>query len=264
MSDSIAITSGKGGVGKTTISVNLSIAYNKLVNEVLLLDTDLGMANSHVLLGVNPEYTLSDVLSGNKKIDEIVEDTNSGVRLISGGSATSNLLNIENDKRFNVLNEIDVYLKKFENVKLIVDVAAGAEDNAVVFANACGRIVIVVVGEPTSFMDSYALIKTIYQKSSFKNFCLIINQTENNKVAYSLFKKFQEITLRFLDVKLHYVGFIEESKKIKKSIIERKPITISDPNSDISKGFLKIANEILKTPKNEWGGLSFSTGKKSA
>ena len=210
MSDSIAITSGKGGVGKTTISVNLSIAYNKLVNEVLLLDTDLGMANSHVLLGVNPEYTLSDVLSGNKKIDEIVEDTNSGVRLISGGSATSNLLNIENDKRFNVLNEIDVYLKKFENVKLIVDVAAGAEDNAVVFANACGRIVIVVVGEPTSFMDSYALIKTIYQKSSFKNFCLIINQTENNKVAYGLFKKFQEITLRFLDVKLHYVGFIEE------------------------------------------------------
>lgn len=264
MSDSIAITSGKGGVGKTTISVNLSIAYNKLVNEVLLLDTDLGMANSHVLLGVNPEYTLSDVLSGNKKIEEIVEDTNSGVRLISGGSATSNLLNIENDKRFNVLNEIDVYLKKFENVKLIVDVAAGAEDNAVVFANACGRIVIVVVGEPTSFMDSYALIKTIYQKSSFKNFCLIINQTENNKVAYGLFKKFQEITLRFLDVKLHYVGFIEESKKIKKSIIERKPITIADPNSDISKRFLKIANEILKTPKNEWGGLSFSTGKKSA
>ena len=186
MSDSIAITSGKGGVGKTTISVNLSIAYNKLVNEVLLLDTDLGMANSHVLLGVNPEYTLSDVLSGNKKIDEIVEDTNSGVRLISGGSATSNLLNIENDKRFNVLNEIDVYLEKFENVKLIVDVAAGAEDNAVVFANACGRIVIVVVGEPTSFMDSYALIKTIYQKSSFKNFCLIINQTENNKVLLGL------------------------------------------------------------------------------
>ena len=90
MSDSIAITSGKGGVGKTTISVNLSIAYNKLVNEVLLLDTDLGMANSHVLLGVNQEYTLTDVLSGNKKKDEIVEDTNSGVRLISGGSATSN------------------------------------------------------------------------------------------------------------------------------------------------------------------------------
>ena len=77
MSDSIAITSGKGGVGKTTISVNLSVAYNKLVNEVLLLDTDLGMANSHVLLGVNPEYTLSDVLSGIKKMDEIVEDTSS-------------------------------------------------------------------------------------------------------------------------------------------------------------------------------------------
>ena len=264
MNDTIAVTSGKGGVGKTTVSVNLSIAYKMLLNDVLLLDTDLGMANSHVLLGVNPSYNLANVLNGSKKIDDVIVNTESGIKLVSGGSATSDLLNLSNEKRFGLLNEIDNYLSEFDKVKLIVDVAAGAEDNTVVFANACGRIVVVIVGEPTSFVDSYSLIKTINQKSSFKNFCLIINQTENNKVAYGLFKKFQEITLRFLDVKLHYVGFIEESKKIKKSIIERKPITISDPNSDISKRFLKIANEILKTPKNEWGGLSFSTGKKSA
>ena len=262
MSDSIAITSGKGGVGKTTVSVNLSIAFQKLQNKVLLLDTDLGMANSHVLLGVNPTNNLSSVINGNKKISEVVVKTDYEIELVSGGSATSDLLNLENKKRFRVLNEIDDYLKNYEKVKLIVDVAAGAEDNAVIFANACGRIVVIIVGEPTSFVDSYSLIKTIYQKSSFKNFCILVNQVENSKIGKDLFKRFEIITSKFLDVKLHYVGSLNDSKKVKNSIINRKPIIITAPDSDISFSFKKIANEILKTPQNEWGGLSFSLGKK--
>ena len=262
MFDSIAITSGKGGVGKTTVSVNLSIAFHKLQNKVLLLDTDLGMANSHVLLGVNPTNNLSSVINGNKRISEVVVKTDYGIELVSGGSATSDLLNLENKKRFRVLNEIDDYLKNYEKVKLIVDVAAGAEDNAVVFANACGRIVIIIVGEPTSFVDSYSLIKTIYQKSSFKNFCILVNQVENSEVGKDLYKRFENITSKFLDVKLHYVGCLNNSKQVKDSIVNRTPIMISDPNSDISFSFKKIANEILKTPQNEWGGLSFSLGKK--
>ena len=200
MSDSIAITSGKGGVGKTTISVNLAIAYKKLSNDVMLLDTDLGMANSHVLLGVNPPFSLSNVIKGEKSIKDVIVDTSSGVKLVSGGSATSDLLNLENKKRFKILNEIDNYFEDYNKFKLIVDVAAGAEDNAVVFANACGRIVIVIVGEPTSFVDSYAIIKTINQKSSFKNFCLIVNQVENKESGYNLFKRFENITSKFLDV----------------------------------------------------------------
>ena len=137
MSNSIAITSGKGGVGKTTFAVNLSIAQKKLSEKVFLLDTDMGMANSHVLLGVNPQYTISDVIKGNKKISEIVIPNKSGINLISGGTASDNLLNMENIKRYSILNEIDNYLKKEGNVRLIVDIAAGAEDNALVFSMAC-------------------------------------------------------------------------------------------------------------------------------
>ena len=96
MSNSIAITSGKGGVGKTTFAVNLSIAQKKLSEKVFLLDTDMGMANSHVLLGVNPQYSIADIIAGNKKISEIVISTKSGINLISGGTASDNLLNIEN------------------------------------------------------------------------------------------------------------------------------------------------------------------------
>ena len=223
MSDSIAITSGKGGVGKTTLCVNLSIAFKKLMNTVLLLDTDLGMANSHVLMGLNPKESLSRVISGNATVKDIICNTPSGVELVSGGAASSELLNLNNNQRYNLINSVENYLKEKDKVKLIVDIAAGAEDNSIFFSNACNRIVVVVVGEPTSFIDSYALIKAS----------------------------------RFLDINLHYVGFVEFSKNIKKSIIDRKPIISSDPKSDISLKFQKIAMEILNTPKNFWGGLSF-------
>lgn len=257
MSDSIAITSGKGGVGKTTMCVNLSIAYQRLLNTVLLLDTDLGMANSHVLMGLNPKKNLSNVIGGKASINDIICETPSGVELVSGGAASSELLNLNNNQRYNLINSVENYLLNKKKVKLIVDIAAGAEDNSIFFSNACNRIVVVVIGEPTSFIDSYALIKTINQTSGFKEFCILINQADNDRQAKELFGKFSEITSRFLEINLHYVGFVDFSKKIKQSIIDRKPIISSDPKSDISLKFQKIALDIIKTPKNRWGGLSF-------
>ncbi|MBC10836.1 MAG: hypothetical protein CMP32_02865 [Rickettsiales bacterium] len=257
MSDSIAVTSGKGGVGKTTVSVNLSIALKKIASNIFLLDTDLGMANSHVLLGVNPELTIAEVISGEKKIEEVVIPTNSGINLISGGTAESNLLNVDNNKRYSILNEIDNHLEKRNDVKLVVDIAAGAEDNALVFAMACDRIILVIVGEPTSFIDSYALMKAINSKSGFKNFCIVVNQVESDEQGKELFEKFRAITSKFLDVSLHFVGSIKNSSKIKKSIINRVPILTKEPKSEISQSFLKIAKNIYNTPVNEWGGLTF-------
>lgn len=257
MSNSIAITSGKGGVGKTTFAVNLSIAQKKLTDKVFLLDTDMGMANSHVLLGVNPEYTISDVISGKKKISEVVVSNKNGINLISGGTASDNLLNMENIKRYSILNEIDSYLKKEGSVRLVVDIAAGAEDNALVFSMACDRILIVIIGEPTSFVDSYALIKALFSKSSFKNYCIAVNQVDDDAHGKELFQKFQSITSQFLDVNLHYVGCVKNSSKIRKSIVDRIPIMSSEPKSEISQSFLKIAKNINETPNNEWGGLTF-------
>ena len=257
MSDSIAITSGKGGVGKTTFAVNLSIAQKKLTDKVFLLDTDMGMANSHVLLGVNPEFTIADVISGKKNISEVIVRNKNGINLISGGTASDNLLNMENSKRYSMLNEIDNYMKENGNVRLLVDIAAGAEDNALVFSMACDRIVVVIIGEPTSFVDSYALIKAIFAKSSFKNYCIAVNQVDNDEHGKELFDKFQSITTQFLDVNLHYVGCVKNSRKIRKSIVERTPIMSSEPKSEISQSFLKIAKKINEAPTNEWGGLTF-------
>ena len=129
---------------------------------------------------------------------------------------------------------------------------------------ACDRVVVVIVGEPTSFIDSYALIKALYAKSSFKNYCIAVNQVDDDEHGKDLFKKFQSITSKFLDVNLHYVGSIKNSKKISKSIIDREPIIISEPKSEISQNFLKIAKNITETPTNEWGGLTFLSQKKRA
>ena len=118
-------------------------------------------------------------------------------------------------------------------------------------------IVIVIVGEPTSFIDSYALIKAVFSKSSFKNYCIVVNQVDNEKQGGELFKKFQEITTSFLDVNLHYVGCIKSSSKIRKSIIDRNPIMTTHPKSEISQSFLQMAKRIYETPSNEWGGLTF-------
>ena len=257
MSDSIAITSGKGGVGKTTIAVNLSIALKKLASNIFLLDTDLGMANSHILLGINPEVNLSDVVAGQKTLKDAIIPSPSGINLISGGTAVGNLLNMDNTRRYSILNSIDNHLREIKDVKLVVDIAAGADDNALVFAMACNRIVTVIVGEPTSFIDSYSLIKEVYSKSSFKNYCIIVNQVTSEEQGNELYERFRKITTNFLDINLHYVGCIKTSTKIRKSIIDRKPLMTSEPKSEISQSFLKIAKKVYDTPLNEWGGLSF-------
>ena len=192
-----------------------------------------------------------------KKISEIIVPSKSGVQLISGGTASSNLLNVENKKRYAILNQIDSHLKDLNDVKLVVDIAAGAEDNALVFAMACDRIVIVIVGEPTSFVDSYALLKAIFSKSSFKNYCIVVNQVQDDDQGKDLFLKFQKITSKFLDVNLHYVGSIKSSPKIRKSIINRIPLVSEEPKSELSQSFLRVAKNIYETPTNEWGGLTF-------
>ena len=230
---------------------------NYKLTKGVLLDTDLGMANSHVLLGVNPGLTVSDVISGEKSISDVIIPCKSGIKLISGGTASSNLLNVENKKRYSILNQIDSHLKNINDVKLVVDIAAGAEDNALVFAMACDRIVIVIVGEPTSFVDSYALLKAIFSRSSFKNYCIVVNQVQDDNQGQELFSKFQQITTKFLDINLHYAGSIKSSSKIKKSIINRVPIVSEEPKSEIAQSFLKIAKNIYNTPTNEWGGLTF-------
>ena len=255
MVETIAIASGKGGVGKTSLAVNCAIELSNQKSLVGLLDADFGLANAHIMLDQKVNSSVIDLLDGTSQVEDLVHVTSSGVKLIPGGSGVLEIMNIDSKKRWEVIKAVS-YLENDLDF-LFVDTPAGASDSSIEFAAACDKIIIVLVGEPTSFVDSYALLKAIFSKSSFKNYCIVVNQVQNDDQGKDLFLKFQKIATNFLDVNLHYVGSIKNSAKIRKSIINRVPIVSEEPKSDVSQSFLRVAQNIYKTPTNEWGGLTF-------
>ncbi len=159
MVDTIAIASGKGGVGKTSLAVNCAVKLCLDKKRVALLDADFGLANAHIMLDQKVSASISDLLDGTGEIDQLIHDTPSGLKLIPGGSGVLELMNIDSKKRWEVIKSLDYMENEIDF--LFVDTPAGASDSSVEFAAACDKIIIVLVGEPTSFMDAYAFIKAL-------------------------------------------------------------------------------------------------------
>ena len=166
MVKSIAIASGKGGVGKTSLAVNCSVKLSLEGKKVALLDADFGMANSHILLDRKVEKTVHEIIQSGQKIEEVIDETPSGLKLIPGGSGVLELLNLDSQKRWEIIRSIDPLKKELDF--LFVDTPAGASDASIEFAAACDAVVVVLVPEPTSFMDAYAFIKALFWKKRFK------------------------------------------------------------------------------------------------
>ena len=204
MSNSIAIASGKGGVGKTTVAVNLALTLSQIGSKVSLMDADFGLANAHILLGINPKKTIRDVLKNNMSIEDVIEKGPQGLKFISGGNGLIDILNIEKNSKYQLIRSLDPIEKQTDT--LIVDIPAGASENSMTFASAVDRLAIILVGEPTSFMDAYTFIKTANLDYDLRNFSIIVNMAENEKTAQETFLKFQNIVSKFLDANLIFAG----------------------------------------------------------
>ena len=256
MTKTIAIASGKGGVGKTTIAVNLSLALTKKNKDTLLLDADLGMANSHILLGINPKNSLEDFVSGNKSLDEVITTTKDKLKFVSGGSAINHLLNLSDLERHKII-------QSFSNIKnkpeyMIIDVGAGAETSSLTFMASADKIIVVITAEPTSFIDAYGLIKTAFLDYKMDNFGVIVNMAHSQIQAKLNFDKFRAITQKFLDVNLKFVGGISSSQRIKNSIITRKPVMSGNLNkSPDVEAFLSLASNTPSLEINKTGTIKF-------
>jgi flagellar biosynthesis protein FlhG len=258
MAVSIAVTSGKGGVGKTNTAVNLGISLRQLGKRVVLFDADFGMANAHIMLGTNPKTTTADFLNGSVGIADTLTETDLGLKFIAGGSGLTELLNLDNQARYRMLSGISAIEDEIDY--LIVDSPAGASDSALFFVNATNLSLIVLVAEPTSFLDAYALVKAAHLENGVTDFAVMVNMAEGEKTAEINFNKFRDITMRFLDVKLHYVGMVPQSSAIRRAIVQRKPISVSQPKSSLAKAYETLALKVMKTPHSRHDGVKFFNG----
>ena len=258
MATTIAVTSGKGGVGKTNTAVNLATTMCRLGKRVILFDADFGLANAHVLLGTNPKATIADFLAGKASMAETMTPAPLGLKFISGGSGLIELLNLDNQARYRMLAGLSSLQSEIDY--LIVDCPAGASDSTLFFVNAADIALVVLVAEPTSFLDAYALLKAAYLEKNIAEFSIMVNMAENSKTAEANFKKFRDIAMRFLDVKLHYAGMIPQSTAIRQSIIKRKPISVSQPKSSLAENYESLARHLMKTQKSTHDAVKFFDG----
>lgn len=249
----IAVTSGKGGVGKTNVSVNLGVSLALMGRKVALLDADMGLANVDILLGMSPEYNLSHVLKGEKTLNEIMLEGPSGLKVIpasSGIQHMSELSTIEQAGVIRAFSEIDKDLDV-----LIVDTAAGISASVVNFARACQEIIVVVCDEPTSLTDAYAYIKLLNRDYALSRFHIVTNMVQNIQQGKNLFAKLCKVTDRYLDVNLQFAGAVPMDEMLRKAVQKQKPVVELFPQSQATIAVKNIARTIDNWPiKSRAGG----------
>jgi flagellar biosynthesis protein FlhG len=244
----IAVTSGKGGVGKSNTSINIALCLKKLGKKVIILDADFGLANIEVMFGVIPKYTLADLMFNGKDLKDIVMEGPEGVGFISGGSGITNLSNIGGEDVKKVVDKL-WELDSMADV-VIIDTGAGMSPSVLEFLAASPEIILVTTPEPTSITDAYALIKSLNLYPGFEksqtHLKLVANKVMSTKEANALYDKLNSVVGRFLDIRLEWLGCVPQDNCISKSVMKQKPVCMTYPSSAAAKAYNEIAQKILK------------------
>lgn len=253
----ISITGGKGGIGKTTISVNLSTAYAKMGKKVLLLDADLGLANVDLLLGLKPPKNLYDYINGDCELNQICVTGPHGLKIIPAASGIQKMAELNSVESFELIRSFSTLTDDID--VMIVDMASGISSQVIDFTHASQDILVVICNDPSSLMDSYAVIKILYQKYGRDRFGVIVNKAKNVQEGYDVFSKFQEAIAKFLNVSMHFLGHVPQDDYVNIAARERSPVVDKFPNCDASIAFEQLCHGI-----NHWhqdssivGGIQF-------
>ena len=241
----IAITSGKGGVGKTNIVANLGYALSKLGKKVLLFDADLGLGNIDVLLGLAPKYNLSHVIMGEKSIPEIIIDGPGNMKILPASSGIHELTSLSEEHKQKFLSELNLFIEPVDI--LLIDTAAGISSNVIYFNISANEIMVVASPEPASITDAYALMKVLSLKYSEKHFKLLINSASCINEADDVFRQLQLVSDRFLNISIEYMGYVVYDKKVVTSIKRQKIVCESYPSALASKCFMELAKKICES-----------------
>ncbi len=252
----IAITSGKGGVGKTSLSVSLAIALARDNSKVTLLDADLGLANVNVVLGTIPQFNLYHVIKGKKKLQDIIFTTPEGIKIIAGAPGYHQLADLDDKVREKFISELEVL--KNEDY-LLIDTGAGVSQNVLSFVIASDEIIVVTTPEPTAITDAYGIIKSIAAQSTDNSIKLIVNRVQSVSEARRVSERIINIASQFLNIKVESLGFVYEDSIVAKSVRHQKPFVTEYPNSKAA-GCMNIIADKIADRESEEAGTSGISG----
>jgi len=242
----IAVTGGKGGVGKTNVSLNTAIALGQQGNRVLVLDADLGLANCDVMLGLRVERNLSHVLSGECELDEILVEGPAGIKIVPATSGSQSMVELSPAEHAGLIRAFSELNTDFDI--LVVDTAAGISDMVLSFSRAAQEVWVVVCDEPTSINDAYALIKVLSREHGVYKFKIVANMVRSLREGQELFAKLSKVTDRFLDISMELVATVPYDENMRKATRRQKVIVELFPSSPAALAFKTLATRITKWP----------------
>ncbi|ARU57563.1 ATPase involved in chromosome partitioning [Oleiphilus messinensis] len=242
----IAVTGGKGGVGKSNVSVNLAIGLAELGRRVVVLDADLGLANIDVLLGITSRRNIADVLNGECSLREVLVDGPGGIKIVPASSGTQKMTALTPMEHAGLVN---AFSDLGDNIDvLIVDTAAGISDSVVSFLKASQEVLVVVCDEPTSITDAYALIKLLNREHGMYRFRVLANMVRTPQEGRQLFAKLTKVTERFLEVALQYVGSVPYDEALRKAVQRQRAVVEAYPRSKAAVALKSLAQKADSWP----------------
>lgn len=242
----ITVTSGKGGVGKSNISVNLAVQLSRAGKRVVILDADFGLANVEIMLGIRPQYNLADLMYRGKTLREIITEGPQNIGFISGGSGIEELANLSRTQ----LDDLRKMLYELDDLAdvIIVDTGAGISDSVLEFVAASSEVILVTTPEPTSITDAYALLKTLTKRSQFSiedtAIKMVSNRVDTISEGRELYNKLSVVVQNYLNLKIEFLGAIPMDMNVSRAVIRQKPVSLAYPNSEAAKAMQTIAKAL--------------------
>lgn len=253
----ISITSGKGGVGKTTLTTQLAYEMSRTGARVLILDGDIGMANVDIMFNVHPEFTIADVLTEKCTLHEALCQVSENIWILSGGSGILGLTSFSLSQKQNLIDQVSSLGIKFDY--MLIDTAPGIDEHVLYLNSAAQDICVVITPDPSSITDSYALIKVLHQVKRESRFQIICNQVNDLQEGRKLFNRFENVVGRFLPVSLEYLGSIPQDRVLRQMVQAQRLVAKEFPNSMAVVSLRDICGEIIRggSHKRQKGGLQF-------
>lgn len=255
----IAVASGKGGVGKTNVVANLAIAMRRLGRKPLIFDADLGLSNIDVLLHLAPRYNIQHLLKGEKSLKDIIIEGPEGILILPASSGVQELTRLDEFQRLRILEEFDSFDNDIDT--LLIDTSAGISENVAFFCVAAQEIIVVTSPEPTAVTDAYALIKVLSSRYQERDFDILVNSVRSETEAMDVFKRLSIATERFLNISINYLGFIPLDYSVQRAVRSQKAFISAYPDCLASRQVMEIATHLIEAGKKRLkGSLQFFIG----